>query len=177
MWKNTSPLSTLQHWDVSLCISCNRIHRHPWLTQLFRIASRLGDGLFWYALMAILPLVDGYAGLQVSLHMAAAGLGCLVLYKLLKKSTVRPRPFTRHGDIRLLAAPLDQYSFPSGHTLHAVAFSFVVLNYYPALAWLIVPFSLMVALSRPMLGLHYPSDVLAGGSIGALIALMSFELF
>ena len=176
MLKNISPLETLQHWDISLCISCNRIHRHPALIPLFRLVSRLGDGIFWYSLMFILPLVDGYDGLAASLHMAVTGLSCLALYKWLKKTTVRPRPFTQHGNIRLLAAPLDQYSFPSGHTLHAVSFSIVILSYYPILAWAIIPFSVLVALSRPMLGLHYPSDVLAGGSIGELYSTNSNDL-
>jgi undecaprenyl-diphosphatase len=55
-----------------------------------------------------------------------------------------------------------------------VAFSGVALIYYPALAWLLLPFTLLVALSRVVLGLHYPSDVLAGAAIGAAIAAISF---
>ncbi len=67
-------------------------------------------------------------------------------------------------------------AFPSGHTLHAVGFSVVVLAYYPFLAWLVVPFTLLVAASRLVLGLHYPTDVLAGAVIGASIASASFGL-
>jgi len=48
--------------------------------------------------------------------------------------------------------------------------SLVVLAYYPALFWLLVPFSVLVALSRVVLGLHYPSDVLAGATVGATLA-------
>ncbi len=78
--------------------------------------------------------------------------------------------------VRPGAEPLDAFSFPSGHTLHAVAFSIVAIAYYPALAWVLVPFSLLVAMSRLVLGLHYPSDVLAGAALGALIAWLSFRL-
>jgi undecaprenyl-diphosphatase len=56
-------------------------------------------------------------------------------------------------------APLDEFSFPPD-TLHAVSFTIVALAYYPWLAPLLVPFTLGVALSRVVLGLHYPSDVL-----------------
>ncbi|WP_155518951.1 phosphatase PAP2 family protein, partial [Xanthomonas euvesicatoria] len=70
-------------------------------------------------------------------------------------------------------APLDEFSFPSGHTLHAVSFSIVALAYYPWLAPLLVPFSAGVALSRVVLGLHYPSDVLAATLIGVLLASLS----
>jgi undecaprenyl-diphosphatase len=72
--------------------------------------------------------------------------------------------------VRLAARPLDRYSFPSGHTLHAVCFTLIVVAEQPPLAWLVVPFALLVALSRVVLGLHYPTDVAAGAVLGALIA-------
>jgi undecaprenyl-diphosphatase len=74
---------------------------------------------------------------------------------------------------RALIAPLDEFSFPSGHTLHAVAFSLVAIAHYPPLAWVLVPFTAAVAASRVVLGLHYPSDVLAATSFGAAVAAAS----
>lgn len=108
--------------------------------------------------------------------MLLVGLVCMSLYKWLKGKTLRPRPYEVHQDIWLTGRPLDRFSFPSGHTLHAVAFSLVLLSYYPQLYWLAVPFTVLVALSRVVLGLHYPSDVLAGAAIGSLIALLSLSL-
>ena len=70
-------------------------------------------------------------------------------------------------------APLDEFSFPSGHTLHAVAFTIVAIAHYPVLAWLLVPFAASVAASRVVLGLHYPSDVLAATAIGTGLASVS----
>jgi undecaprenyl-diphosphatase len=87
---------------------------------------------------------------------------------------LRPRPFNVYPAIKCVGKTLDQFSFPSGHTLHSVVFTLVALSYYPGLFWLLVPFTGMVALSRPILGLHYPSDVLAGAALGALIAWVSF---
>lgn len=142
----------------------------------FAAISRLGDGVFWYVLMAAMVVFDGFDGLRASAHLAAVGVVSLLLYKGLKRWTRRPRPFAADRHIRAWVAPLDEFSFPSGHTLHAVAFTLVALAYYPQLAWLLIPFTASVALSRVVLGLHYPSDVLAATGIGSVLALVSLWL-
>jgi undecaprenyl-diphosphatase len=67
-------------------------------------------------------------------------------------------------------SPLDLYSFPSGHTLHAVSFTLVVIHFLPMLLWLLLPFAILVAMSRVVLGLHYPTDVIAGVVLGFLVS-------
>ncbi|MEN3353852.1 MAG: undecaprenyl-diphosphatase [Betaproteobacteria bacterium] len=167
------PLERLAAWDRALCKRFNGISDVVYLRRLLLIASRLGDGVFWYGLMAALIAFNGTTAIQPVLHMVAVGLVCTLLYKSIKVCTSRPRPYAAQADITLFAAPLDQYSFPSGHTLHAVAFSLVALTYYPALVWLVLPFTTVVGLSRVVLGLHYPSDVIAGAVLGAFIAGVS----
>jgi undecaprenyl-diphosphatase len=172
----SSPLQQIKQFDVALCVSCNRLSRSFTLRNLFRLASRLGDGVFWYVLMISFLLQDGYDAVPAVLHMLLAGGTGTLLYKLIKGKTLRPRPFNVYPAIQCVGKTLDQFSFPSGHTLHATVFCIVALAYYPGLFWLLVPFTGMVALSRPILGLHYPSDVLAGAALGALIAWLSFGL-
>ena len=167
-------LERLLALDMSLCLSCNRLGSHPTITQLFRICSRLGDGVFWYSLMAVLPFTFGMTGLQAAGHMLVVGGISLVIYKWLKQRTVRPRPFAVNTRVTQRTLTLDQFSFPSGHTQHAVGFTLVALHYHPHLAPLLIPFATLVALSRPILGLHYPSDVLAGAALGVLVAGLGF---
>jgi undecaprenyl-diphosphatase len=169
-------LLRLRDWDVQVCLSFNRASRlHPVLL-LFRAVSWLGNGLLWYALMLALLLQDPLNAFGPVIHMAGTALAAMFTYKLLKRGTLRPRPYQVHQHIAAGAAPLDQFSFPSGHTLHAVAFSIVACAHYPSLAIMLLPFTLLVAASRMVLGLHYPSDVLAGALLGGLIAWFSFLL-
>ncbi len=169
-----SAFKRMESRELVLCELCNRACRHPAIKKIFITVSRLGDGVFWYVLMLMLPLWYGMGAVRVSMHMAFVALACLVLYKYLKSHLIRQRPYIQHGGITLATAPLDRYSFPSGHTLHAVAFTMVALSYYPHLAWILVPFTTLVAMSRVILGLHYPSDIFAGALIGALLARGSF---
>nr|WP_245156886.1 phosphatase PAP2 family protein [Lysobacter arenosi] len=162
--------------DSGWCLRANRWGEGGRSRSYFALVSRLGDGVFWYALMAALIVVDGLDGLAASAHLAATGVIALTLYKLLKRWTRRPRPFASDQRIHAWVAPLDEFSFPSGHTLHAVAFSLVAMAHYPMLAWLLVPFTASVAASRVVLGLHYPSDVLAATAIGTSLAGFSLWL-
>ena len=160
--------------DLSLCVLFNRHVQRRAVRRLFAVVSRLGNGVFWYSLMAVLPLTYGMAGAITALQMALVGGLGVLLYKTLKGRINRERPFVNHPQIRLGAMPLDRFSFPSGHTLHATAFAMVVVQHHPALAWLVVPFALLVAASRMVLGLHYPSDVAIGAGIGATLAGLTF---
>ncbi|KGM57142.1 phosphoesterase [Lysobacter arseniciresistens ZS79] len=162
--------------ESSWCLRANRVCERGPSRAYFAAISRLGDGVFWYALMAAMVLLDGWRGLAASAHLAATGAIALALYRLLKRWTRRPRPFASDRRIQAWVAPLDEFSFPSGHTLHAVAFSLVAVAHYPALAWLLAPFTASVAASRVVLGLHYPSDVLAASAIGTALAALSLWL-
>ncbi|MDP1596995.1 MAG: phosphatase PAP2 family protein [Methylotenera sp.] len=160
--------------DSNVCVAVNHTSQYRLIRDSFRIASRLGDGIFWYALMLGVLVFKGTEGLTSVIHMASTGLVGTLLYKWLKGKTLRPRPYQVRQDIYLTGIPLDKFSFPSGHTLHAVVFTVVALSYFPHLSFFLVPFTLMVALSRVVLGLHYPSDVIAGALLGSLIGGLSF---
>lgn len=162
--------------EQAWCLSANRWGARRAVRLYFKAVSRLGDGAFWYALMLTLALVDGWRGLDTAAHMAVVGGVATLLYRRLKQWTRRPRPFAQDKRIQAWIPPLDEFSFPSGHTLHAVGFSVVACNAFPSLAWLLLPFTLSVAVSRVVLGMHYPSDVVAATGIGLALGLSTIWL-
>jgi undecaprenyl-diphosphatase len=162
--------------EYGLCRRLNRGASLPLPRRIFQVASRLGDGVLWYALLLALPLLYGASAVRPAAIMALTGALGVLIYALLKRLFVRERPFITHAGIDRAAAPLDRYSFPSGHTLHAVSFTWQCAAHFPELLLVLVPLAALIAASRVVLGLHYPSDVLAGAALGAALAALGVAL-
>jgi undecaprenyl-diphosphatase len=155
--------------DQAELVACRRLNHTVYragVLKVFRIASRLGDGVLWYTLVGLLALGFGAEGRVAALQSVVAGTSGLLLYRLLKNVLVRERPYMTHAAIVCAGKPLDRFSFPSGHTLHAVSFTVIAVSAVPLLVFVLLPAAVLIALSRVVLGLHYPSDVLAGALIG-----------
>jgi len=158
------------------CLRLNRGCSRPAVRDIFAAISKLGDGSFWYVLIVLLPVVYGETALYPAVRMAIVGVVGVALYKYLKSRLVRERPYISLAGITAGTRALDRYSFPSGHTLHAVSFTTLAVTSFPELAWLLVPLAGLIAASRVVLGLHYPTDVAAGAIIGAALAVLSMVL-
>lgn len=169
-------LAWLDQAELTACRSLNAVVRREWLLRLFRVASRLGDGVLWYVLILVLALGLGADGRAAALQCALAGVTGLMIYRRLKNVLVRERPYLTHAAIICAGRPLDRFSFPSGHTLHAVSLTMVAIHAFPWLAPVLVPAAILIALSRVVLGLHYPSDVIAGALLGVLIARVAMRV-
>lgn len=162
--------------DRRMCVAANRWGARRAIGVFFGLVSRLGDGIFWYALMTVMAIVGGMHGLAVAVQMALTGLTALMMYRILKRWTKRPRPFRSCPGVIAHVPPLDEFSFPSGHTLQAVSFTVVAVAHYPVLAPFLIGFAALIGASRVILGLHYPSDVLAATAIGGGLGTLSLWL-
>lgn len=163
----------LDDLEINVCRRINALSRVAAIRHFFSAVSKLGDYPAWVIFGLIVAVQQGVAALQFAVHTGVVAVVGALVYKGLKKRLVRERPYVTHGDIVCGTAPLDRYSFPSGHTLHAISLTVLYGAYEPTILFVMAPFAALVAASRIVLGLHYPSDVLVGGSIGAAIATLS----
>ncbi|MCB1045917.1 MAG: phosphatase PAP2 family protein [Calditrichaeota bacterium] len=160
----------LEVLEVPWCIRLCRWGRLRGIRILLERVSRLGNGSIWFLAGASLWLSAGPDSLVVLARMALAGAICWGVYRQLKRFTVRRRPLDLDQRLGGRIPPLDQYSFPSGHTMHTVCQTLILCDSWPQAAWILGPFTLLTMVARVALGLHFPSDVFAGALLGALVA-------
>jgi len=114
---------------------------------------------------------------QNALYIGTSVLSSAIVSEILKYSINRPRPFVTYPFIEKVASG-GSASFPSGHTSDAFSFATSISIAYPKW-YVIIPsytWAGFVAYSRMDLGVHYPSDVLAGAIFGAGSAYLSYEV-
>jgi membrane-associated phospholipid phosphatase len=144
--------------------------RRPWLDDLMILASALGAGGFiWIIYGSIAGIFPANTAAMWRLWLAIA-VTFIVVDDVVKPFFERPRPFEAMTEITLIDARPDSPSFPSGHAAMAVAGALAgsrILPFSGAMLW---PLAAVVALSRIYLGVHWPTDVLAGGLMGLAIA-------
>lgn len=163
----------LDHLESRLSHRLAELSRHAPALWLFRCVSRLGDWPAWVVVALLQPLLHGRQGWLIAVQWGLTASIAALLYRVLKTRLCRERPYITFNTIRCTMPPVDRYSFPSGHTLHAVMFTSLVATTSPQLLPVVFPLACLVAASRVVLGLHYVSDVIVGALIGAALAWSS----
>jgi membrane-associated phospholipid phosphatase len=160
-----------QNWDIRLLKEIN-FGRNKHFDQVFILASDMVSPV-----SITLPLVfigSGYyqndrVMLIRGMEQGSSAIAATLLSMLLKYSIDRPRPFDTYSDLDARIHPKSP-SFPSGHTCSAFATATTLCFLYPKW-YVIVPSSIyacMIGYSRLDLGVHYPTDVIAGAILGSL---------
>jgi undecaprenyl-diphosphatase len=157
-----------------------RVHRwRPprWFRFWMILATRGGDGWLWYAVSA---LVLAFGGVTRYKAVVAAWTACsagAILFLIVKKMTGRRRPNEIEPHCWATLLPPDEFSFPSGHTITAFAFTIAMGSFHPHLMGVLLFCALSVGTSRIVLGMHFLSDVLVGAMIGTGLGYAAFVIF
>lgn len=147
-----------------------RIAENPGLLRnMAAFVAHSGDSWFWGIGLGIAWLVGSATAKLWSMHYFAAIVVTALAVMAIKLMVRRERPEGEWGSIY---RKNDPHSFPSGHAARAILLATLVPFIGPSS--LIVPMIVwapLVALARVAMGLHYVSDILAGGILGFVLAL------
>lgn len=171
-------LNTLLNLDGQILLFIQNYLRFeeltPWVVRLTKLGNM---GIVWIVISILLlfPKKTRRAGI-LSL-LALLGSLCVTNF-FLKNYVARIRPYEVVNGLNCLVEKAKDWSFPSGHSSAAFASAMVIYKSRPkrlGIPCMILAF--LIALSRLYVGIHYPSDVICGAIIGALIGLIVFWLF
>jgi undecaprenyl-diphosphatase len=167
----------IENRDQRVMQRLNNWRAPRWIRYWMLTATRMGDGWLWYSLGALLLAFGGSRGYVAFGAAGAAAIFGILVFKLLKSLSHRPRPcqFQPHCWAKVL--PPDRFSFPSGHTMTAFSIALVVSYFYPGLEWPLYFLAISIGVSRIVLGMHFLSDVLAGAVLGSALGLASIVAF
>ncbi len=93
-------------------------------------------------------------------------------HKIFKEIFERIRPCNALPDVLTPIGCAGGFSFPSNHAFNNFAAAFFLFKLYPSYKWIFIITATLIALSRIYLGVHYPSDVIAGALIGAALGYL-----
>jgi undecaprenyl-diphosphatase len=145
--------------------------RRPAADLLMRSLSRAGDWQTW-TILALTALAMGETSRAIALHVLPKLLLTLAISRTIKKISKRPRPSKSLQEFRSLLKDPDPYSFPSSHAACAWAVA-IGLGLTLGGGWPVwIAYAAAISYSRIYVGAHYPLDVLLGGVLGSVVALI-----
>lgn len=159
-------LGTIHQWDVMMFLwMMKRKHLALW-TRLCKGLSRTADGFGYPVLALALWYWGGAEGASFAVTLALAFVIERPLYLVLKNGLKRDRPADALPDYSSFIIPSDKFSFPSGHTSGAFATATAIALFFPQVSPLCYLWASLVGVSRVTLGVHFPTDTIAGAAIG-----------
>ena len=169
-------LTALQQADLRLFSWLFRSGDRHLLIAPARALSHSGDGYLHAAIPLLLLLMgSNLLGDFVQVLLLALAME-RPLYWVLKNSLKRRRPHDLLPGLRSLITASDQFSFPSGHSSGAFLLATAASVVYGAAAAGLFVWACAVALSRVLLGVHFPGDLIAGAVMGSTLALLAAQL-
>ncbi len=163
--------------DKNIILNINElILTHPFIQSVFSFITHLGDaGLIWIIIGVFLTLNKSTRKHGV-IMLTSLAIGSIIGNGLLKNIFERQRPFVELSLQPFIVAP-SGFSFPSGHSLSSFASATCI--FFTNKKWGIFSYivAFLIALSRVLLIVHYPSDVIIGSLLGIIISSIVIWIF
>lgn len=171
-------LSVLISWDVQTFFAINHGASSPVLDIVMPFLTTTKNWLPIYFFGLLVLIGRGYRQRHADGPRLIACAIILILtvaiadqlsHQLLKETIQRPRPYAAMSDVIQLVGS-GGGSFPSNHAMNSAIIAIVLTTFFPRYRQLWWSYAGIIGLSRVYCGVHYPSDVLGGLLIGALVA-------
>lgn len=165
----------MEHLNQSFFLLFNGITHKNQFVDLFFIFS--AEYLPYIIIISVVLYVyfhkDRYQGIREVAVIALSVGTAYVFASVFKHFYVHDRPFLCFTDVHPLISPDSPHgSFPSGHSTFFSALGLAFYYYHPKLGVLYLLGALLIGLSRIVVGVHWPLDILGGYIVGGVIALL-----
>lgn len=165
----------MEYSDAFFLTIFNRNIKCKSLDILMPVATYIGSSAFMAVLCIFLFLDPDPVLHSTGIKCAAALITSGLFVQIVKRSVNRIRPFLKFTNLNIRKIGIDEYSFPSGHTTAAFTAA-VMLSLCLPYSYAFMSVACLVGISRMYLGVHYPTDVMAGVFIGTITSLVTYNI-
>ncbi len=165
----------LQSADTNLFVALNSLASMPAVAYLAIGVNEFGSELILIPFAGLMYLVSKSRKMETASLIVYSIVISEVVLTILKAVYFRPRPSQTLSSVILPLGPETDSSFPSGHTARAFAVATLTILMRGRKYSFLLALAFGVGISRVVLGVHYPLDVVGGSFLGALIGVLGYE--
>lgn len=171
-------LEFFQNIDISLLYFLNKSLSNPVFDKFFVFITNVKNWYLVYIIFWFIMIIKGNKKIRTAAVMILFLIAVSDQFssQLLKHLVSRLRPCHIFSDLNLLMGCKNSFSFPSSHAVNNFAAAFFLSSFFLKYKRVLYLIAVLIAVSRVYVGVHYPSDVIAGAVFGVFIGYLFYIL-